>query len=1262
MVKAHDLPSTSMTTNFETVVTQMHDMLNLLEARVASSSRDLEIASEVSKQAAANRDLDSLLSGIAGLIQAGFNLYHAHIYLLNEAGDTLTLAAGIDEVGRPAKGVGQKLAVNAPGHPAAESARTREGVIIADITLTPAFQEQALPATRSQMSLPLVVGDTVTGVLDLHSDTPEFFKEEDLHIKSLLAGQIAIAIQNARAQQETQRARSEVELVYNTSIDMIGSANFDGYFTSLNPAWEATLGWTLDELMARPYIEFVHPDDVERTNREATEQTAQGKKTLSFENRYISKDGTYRWLAWNATPVVELAQVYFVTRDVTEQKKAEVEMQRRNAEMTTVAAIGAKIAQNLNADELLWTVCNLTKETFNRYHVHIYMLDAAGANLVLQAGAGKVGRKLVSQGHTIPLNSEKSLVARAANSREVVIINDTKQEPDFLPNPLLPDTRSEMAVPIILNGKVIGVLDIQDKIADAFHSTEVQAKTLLANQIASAIQNARNFEKMETLFKTTQALIAAGDIHDLLHAFAMPILADKSGYVSLQYVTTDEQGFPEWIEVAANSDASHLPIVQMPVGTRIYLKDFQTTATLYEDPRAIFVLADTHNDPRVDTSLRELLDMTGIRSLMSVPLLDASGEWLGMAGFNWPHPREFTQAELMLYSALGPQLSTIIQNRRLFETSQRRVRDLQAINRITEYTRASDDLETMLEKSIGEILNLLGADNSVFSRYDAPIQTWNGVVGVGEGLTSEIARTFVDPVDAYPHAAEALRTGEVVAVDDTTTYPDFPKQYIEILGIKSVVVMPIYGDQGVDGVIFFNFNHKAHTFTSDEISLIRTLSDQLSTNLRRRRAEEMTRRRANEMEVVAQVGTEVTTVLEPGTLLQKVSDLTKERFSLYHAHIYLLDESGENLVLAAGAGKTGRQMVAESRIISLNSRTSLVARAARSHQAVIVNDVTQNPDFLPHPLLPHTRSEMAVPMVVGNKLIGVLDVQDDKINRFDEHDIQVKTTLASQIAVAIQNARMYAEAESQAERERQIADRLREVDRLKSQFLANMSHELRTPLNSIIGYSEVLLDGVDGDLTEEAEEDVEAIHNSGKHLLSIINEILDLAKIEAGEMRLDPKAVDLPAFAEEIARNGQVLVKDKPVNLEVIQETDLPPLYADPIRLRQIMWNLVSNAVKFTEQGSVTIRLGMASPEMACVSVTDTGIGITQEGVDVIFERFSQVDGSSTRRAGGTGLGLTITRQLIQLHGGEIEVESKLGEGSTFWFTLPVFVPEKAQG
>ena len=555
-------------------------------------------------------------------------------------------------------------------------------------------------------------------------------------------------------------------------------------------------------------------------------------------------------------------------------------------------------------------------------------------------------------------------------------------------------------------------------------------------------------------------------------------------------------------------------------------------------------------------------------------------------------------------------------------------------------------------------------------------------------------------------------------------------------------------------------------------------------------------RRARELETVAQVSTATSTILDTDDLLKQVAELTKEAFDLYHAHIYLFEPNSELLLLAAGAGTAGDTMKANKHSIPLRHETSIVAQAARDRVGIRVEDVAASPTFLPNPLLPETRAEMALPMIVGNTLVGVLDVQSTNPGRFTEEDLRIKSTLASQVAIAVENARAFENnqrildrlaeneeqlrqfvqfspsavamfnkdveylvasqkwyqdygldidqtilgkshyeifpdipqhwkdihslvietgvaksndaeefprengksmwmrwqvspwftpdgkvggmimsteditdmleqqrererlLEEQAETERQNAERLRELDRLKSQFLASMSHELRTPLNSIIGYSEVLLDGGDGDLSEDAEEDIEIIYTSGKHLLAIINDILDLAKIEANQMKLHKEPTNLVKILRDVIKTNEVLIGDKPIELKLDAEVDELIVPVDELRIRQVVLNLFSNAVKFTEQGSVTIELTMYDDVTAKVAVVDTGIGISDEGLEIVFDQFRQVDGSSTRKAGGTGLGLTITRYLVQMHGGDIQVESEVGKGTTFWFTLPLVETE----
>ena len=299
------------------------------------------------------------------------------------------------------------------------------------------------------------------------------------------------------------------------------------------------------------------------------------------------------------------------------------------------------------------------------------------------------------------------------------------------------------------------------------------------------------------------------------------------------------------------------------------------------------------------------------------------------------------------------------------------------------------------------------------------------------------------------------------------------------------------------------------------------------------------------------------------------------------------------------------------------------------------------------------QSAMAVPLALRGQIIGALGFYEtEQPRRWSSDDIALVESVADQVALAIENARAYAELQKTAER-------LKELDRLKSQFLANMSHELRTPLNSIIGFSRVILKGVDGPLTDMQQTDLQAVYDSGQHLLKLINDILDISKIQAGRMEISIEDVNLHEIIEGVMSTAIALVKDKPIELQQAIEPDLPILHGDGRRIRQVLLNLVGNAANFTEKGFIRVE-AKATPSAVMISVADSGIGIAVDKQKTIFEEFTQVDGSSTRRSGGTGLGLAISRHFVDMHGGRIWVESTAGEGATFYVTLPVEAPPQA--
>ena len=288
-----------------------------------------------------------------------------------------------------------------------------------------------------------------------------------------------------------------------------------------------------------------------------------------------------------------------------------------------------------------------------------------------------------------------------------------------------------------------------------------------------------------------------------------------------------------------------------------------------------------------------------------------------------------------------------------------------------------------------------------------------------------------------------------------------------------------------------------------------------------------------------------------------------------------------------------------------------------------------------------------VPLASKEHLLGLLGFFTRPPERVREAKLTALGPLSSQLAVALRNIQFTEELARKN-------DELTHLDQLKSDFMATMSHELRTPLTSVIGYSDMLLSGVTGELNEKQGQFVESILKNGEHLLNLINDVLDLTKIEAGKLELNLEPVDLRSALLGVLPIVKPRAADKRIKISTFLPTDLPPVQADAAKLNQVLLNLLTNAIKYThESGNVSVE-ARPKEELVEIWVSDTGIGITQEDIDKIFHRFTQVDSSASRSQGGTGLGLAITKELVELHGGEIKVVSKLGKGSSFVFTLPI--------
>jgi len=333
---------------------------------------------------------------------------------------------------------------------------------------------------------------------------------------------------------------------------------------------------------------------------------------------------------------------------------------------------------------------------------------------------------------------------------------------------------------------------------------------------------------------------------------------------------------------------------------------------------------------------------------------------------------------------------------------------------------------------------------------------------------------------------------------------------------------------------------------------------------------------------------------------------------------------------------------------------SVVGRTVMRGETVQVADVTADPDYKMTDVirLSNIRTLLGVPLLREGNPTGVIVLMRSQIRPFTDKQIELAQTFADQAVIAIENVRLFEEIQDKS---RQVE----EASKHKSQFLANMSHELRTPLNAILGYTELILDNIYGDAPDKMRTVLERIQTNGKHLLGLINDVLDLSKIEAGQLVLSLNDYSIKDLMQSVYVVVEPLANSKKLGFKLEAPSDLPRAHGDERRLSQVLLNLVGNAIKFTDTGEVVIKAAAANGSYT-IAVHDTGPGIAEADQAKIFDEFQQAESTQTKAKGGTGLGLAIAKRIVEMHGGRLWVESSPGNGSTFFFTVPVRVDHQA--
>lgn len=408
-------------------------------------------------------------------------------------------------------------------------------------------------------------------------------------------------------------------------------------------------------------------------------------------------------------------------------------------------------------------------------------------------------------------------------------------------------------------------------------------------------------------------------------------------------------------------------------------------------------------------------------------------------------------------------------------------------------------------------------------------------------------------------------------------------------------------------------------------------------------------RSVEELKALGEISRAVSSTLDLKTVLSSIVRHAVQLSKADAGTIYEFDESKQVFVPQINYG-VSQDYIEAIREAGLHvGDETVIGRAAIKRGPNQIPDLDKVPDYpLSHVKQAGFRALLAVPLLRENSLIGGLIVRRKAAGEFPEPVLQLLQTFAAQSVLAIHNARLFREIEEKG-REIEIANKH------KSEFLANMSHELRTPLNAILGYTELILDHIYGEVPEKIREVLERLEKNGRHLLGLINDVLDLSKIEAGQLTLALSEYSMGEVVQTVFTSVEALAAEKKLELKVMIPTDLPKGKGDEQRIAQVLLNLLGNAIKFTDEGEVRVEVTVSN-ETLWVSVFDTGPGLSEADQRMIFEEFHQADGSSTRKKGGTGLGLAIAKRIVEMHGGRIGVESTLGKGSTFYFTLPVRV------
>jgi len=837
--------------------------------------------------------------------------------------------------------------------------------------------------------------------------------------------------------------------------------------------------------------------------------------------------------------------------------------------------------------------------------------------------------------------------------------------------------RAILVVPLLRDGAALGGILIRRTRARPFTGKQIALLESFAAQAAVAIENVRLSqaldarvrdltEALEQQTATAQILEVISRAQTALH----PVL-DAVAENAARVCGADD-GTIRLVEGGVQKLAAHFgPAAHTADSLPLDRGSSSGRAIADRQPVHIHdVLAVAETDFPISRALQA---RSGDRTVLAVPLL-RDGAAIGAILIRRQEVRPFSDKQIALLQTFADQAVIAIENVRLFTELQARNRELTealeqqtATSEILKVISSSlTDTQPVFDAIIRNAVRLCGALYGAVYRLDGEVADLVGHHNVPLEELAEMQRDYPRNIGGDPvqGAFSLVRSGAVFAVQDIDQFEHVsPRQRerFRTRGVRSVLMVPMRRNAEILGVIGVT-HREVGAFSPSRIELLKTFADQAVIaveNARlfgelQQRTDELGRS-VDQLRALGEVGQAVSSTLDLDAVLQAIVTRAAQLAGTRGASIWEYDELAEVFLLRA-TNVLDRQIAEVLRASGIRLGEGALGRAAITRAPVQIPDVSAAGAYegpLRDALLrAGGGSVLTIPLLHEERILGGLTVSRRDIGEFPPDMVSLLTAFAAQSAIALQNARLFRELEAKS-------NELEVASRHKSQFLANMSHELRTPLNAILGYSELIVDGIYGEVPERMREVLERVDASGRHLLGLINDVLDLSKIEAGQLVLALADYSMKEVVETVIASLDALAIEKNLILAVELAPDLPTGRGDQRRLLQVLLNLVGNAIKFTEEGGVGVEVAVTGPAFE-VSVRDSGPGISPADQERIFEEFQQADTSTTRPKGGTGLGLAIARRIVALHGGRLWVESALGEGATFRFSVPVRVERQA--